>query len=235
MRKQRQEVYEQVGVAATCRGYNEYVRMFALTGSLEGKRIVDVAAGASSFTADCWSRGIDIRAVDPRYSLEPEAVLADARQEIETSTEKIRALAHRFDFSYYGNVDLHREGRLRSYARFAEDFTALGNEGRYVAGSLPALPFTDASFDLVLCSHFLFLYADQFGTEFHEQSVLEMIRLCRPGGEVRIYPLITLRWEPYPHLEPLLAAIRKAGGTPRLEQSQLPFIPGSSMLLVIDV
>ncbi|WP_127532505.1 class I SAM-dependent methyltransferase [Paenibacillus kobensis] len=235
MSEKRQEVYEQVGVAATCRGYDEYVRMFTLNGSLEGKSILDIAGGAASFTADCRSRGIDARAVDPRYGLDTEAVLADARQEIETSTDKIRAIAHRFDFSYYGNVDLHREGRLRSFARFAEDFTSPDKEERYIAGSLPALPFADGSFDLVLCSHFLFLYADQFGPEFHEQAVLEMIRLCRPGGEVRIYPLKSLQWEPYPHMEALFASIRKAGAAPFLAKSELPFIPGSSEMLVIQL
>ena len=209
--------------------------MFALPGGLEGKSIVDIAGGASSFAADCRSRGINAYAVDPRYALDADAMLADARQEIETSTDKLRSLEHRFDWSYYGSLELHREGRLRSFARFKDDFTALGKEERYITGSLPALPFEDGSFDLALCSHFLFLYADQFGPEFHEQAVLEMVRVCRPGGEVRIYPLKSLRWEPYPHMEALFAAIRKAGAAPRLEQSDLPFIPGTSELLVIEV
>jgi len=235
MSMQRQEVYEQAGVAATCRGFEEYKRMFDLPDSLEGKRILDIAGGASSYTADCCSRGIAALAVDPRYAYEPELVLADAREEIERSTEKLRSLAHRFDWSYYGNIDLHRAGRLESFHRFAADFSAADAKDRYKAGALPSLPCGNDSFDIVLCSHFLFLYADQFDASFHEQAVLDMIRVCRPGGQVKIYPLMSLRWEPYPHMDSLLAAISRTGAVPSLASSHLPFIPSSSKMLVINV
>lgn len=235
MSMQRQEVYEQAGVAATCRGFDEYKRMFDLPDRLEGKRILDIAGGASSFTVDCCSRGIDAQAVDPRYAYAPEIVLADAREEIETSTEKLRSLAHRFDWSYYGNIDLHRAGRLDSFQRFAADFAAADANNRYVAGALPSLPFANETFDIVLCSHFLFLYADQFDASFHERAVLDMIRICRPGGQVRIYPLKSLRWEPYPQMDSLLTAICSTGAVPSIEQSHLPFIPDSSKMLVINV
>ncbi|EFM12645.1 conserved hypothetical protein [Paenibacillus curdlanolyticus YK9] len=232
----KRDVYEQVGVAATCRGFEEYKRMFVLPDQLEHSRILDIAGGASSFTADCRSRGIDAIAVDPRYALEPELMLADGKQEIETSTEKLRALAHRFDWTFYGNIDLHREGRLRSFDKFAADYASSTAKGHYIAGSLPELPFESGTFDLVLCSHFLFLYAEQFDASFHERAVLEMMRLCRPGsGQVRIYPLMSLRWEPYAHMDRLLETIRRAGGRPRFERSQLPFMPGSEDLLVVEV
>ncbi|PWV99672.1 methyltransferase family protein [Paenibacillus cellulosilyticus] len=235
MSMNRQDVYEQAGVAATCRGYEEYQRMFDLPDQLEGKHVLDIAGGASSFTADCSGRGIYAQAVDPRYAYDPEIVLADAREEIETSTEKLRSLAHRFDWSYYGGIDQHRTGRLESFHRFAADYSAPDAKQRYIAGSLPALPFADRSFDLVLCSHFLFLYADQFDADFHERAVLDMIRICRPGGQVRIYPLLSLRWEPYPHMNRLLAAICNTGAVPSIEDSLLPFIPKSSKMLVVNV
>jgi ubiquinone/menaquinone biosynthesis C-methylase UbiE len=209
--------------------------MFDLPDQLEGKRVLDIAGGASSFTVDCSNKGIYAQAVDPRYAYAPEIVLADAREEIETSTEKLRSLAHRFDWSYYGNIDLHRAGRLESFHRFAADYSASDAKMRYVAGSLPQLPFENGSFDLVLCSHFLFLYADQFDASFHERAVLDMIRVCRPGGQVRIYPLKSLRWEPYPHMDSLLTAICNAGAVPSFENSLLPFIPNSSKMLVINV
>ncbi|GMK39632.1 hypothetical protein PCCS19_26860 [Paenibacillus sp. CCS19] len=235
MSMNQQDVYEQIGVAATCRGFEEYKRMFDLPDQLEGKRILDIAGGASSFTAECNSKGIPAMAVDPRYAYAPEIVLADARAEIETSTEKLRSLAHRFDWSYYGNIDQHRAGRLESFHRFAADFSASDASERYAAGALPELPYANQSFDLVLCSHFLFLYADQFDSSFHERAVLDMIRVCRPGGQVRIYPLLSLRWEPYPHMDSLLAAICSTGAAPSIEESLLPFIPNSSKMLVINV
>ncbi|MWC28900.1 class I SAM-dependent methyltransferase [Paenibacillus sp. MMS18-CY102] len=235
MSENKKEIYEQVGVAATCRGFEEYKRMFVLPDELGQSRILDIAGGAASFTADCHAQGIDAIAVDPRYALGPELMLADGKQEIETSTEKLRALSHRFDWTFYGNIDLHREGRLRSYDKFAADYALSTANSRYIAGSLPELPFETGTFDFVLCSHFLFLYAEQFDASFHERAVLEMMRLCRAGGQVRIYPLLSLRWEPYPHMDKLLEAIRQAGGRPRFERSQLPFMPGSEDLLAIEV
>jgi ubiquinone/menaquinone biosynthesis C-methylase UbiE len=106
---------------------------------------------------------------------------------------------------------------------------------RYVDGSLPLLPFEDHAFSLVLCSHFLFLYAEQFGFEFHKQSLLELMRVCKPGGEVRVYPLYSLGWKPYERMDELLAAVRANGGEPELLTSGLPFIPGSSQFLRIAI
>jgi hypothetical protein len=48
---------------------------------------------------------------------------------------------------------------------------------------------------------------------------------------VRIYPLHTLRYERYEHLDRLIEALQKDGVTAELLQSELPFIPGSRELL----
>lgn len=59
------------------------------------------------------------------------------------------------------------------------------------------------------------------------------MRVCRPGGTVRIYPLLSLAAEPYPELERLLGEIRAAGGRPDLKPSRLPFLPQSTHFLEI--
>jgi SAM-dependent methyltransferase len=160
-------------------------------------------------------------------------LIQEAREEIETSTNKLRGLAHRFDFSYYGDMDRHRAMREASLARFSADYTSHFGSERYTGASLPALPFADERFELVLCSHFLFLYGDQFDYEFHEQAVLELLRVCRPGGEVRNYPLVTLAFQPYPQLDELLAAAARTGASIRLMPTNLPFIPVSTQVLIL--
>jgi SAM-dependent methyltransferase len=228
--------YEQVGTAFTCRSFAEYVRMFALDEPFDPRgEVLDAAAGASSFTADAARRGFRAVAVDPRYRLPQEELFREARTEIDVSTAKLEGLQDLFDFSYYGNLDNHRAGREASLKRFMDDFAADGRDGsgRYVAGELPHLPFADDRFALVLCSHFLFLYGEHFDAEFHQRAVFELIRVCRPGGEVRIYPLVTLHFREYPHLDRLLEAVRRAGCSVRFQESKLPFIPGSHRLLVI--
>ncbi|TYP71138.1 class I SAM-dependent methyltransferase [Paenibacillus methanolicus] len=229
--------YAQVGVAMTCRGFDEYMRMFDLNeAQLAQGEVLDIAAGGASFTAELGARGFQVTALDPRYGLpEADAWINEARVEIETSTAKLDALAGQFDWTYYGDIGRHRAGRVASLQKFAEHLASEEGRSRYVAGALPELPFENDRFSLVLCSHFLFLYADQFGPDFHERAVSEMMRVCAPGGTVKIYPLLSLKWEPYPHLPHIMKAASRLGGTPELYRSKLPFIPGSEQGLQIKL
>jgi SAM-dependent methyltransferase len=228
--------YEQIGVAMTCRSFDEYVRMFDLQQSdLENGAILDVAAGGSSFTAEAIARGYSAFAVDPRYGAGIEEWIKEAKQEIETSTAKLAKVQNHFDWSYYGSLEQHRAGREASILRFAAHVMDPSSANHYKYGMLPELPFSDNQFSLVLCSHFMFLYADQFGYEFHIKAILELMRVCKPGGQIRIYPLITLNWEPYPKLEELMELISRHGGRAELLLSKLPFIPKSSHYLNIFV
>ncbi|GAA3401015.1 methylase [Paenibacillus hodogayensis] len=230
-----QQHYEQIGVAMTCRGYAEYERMFGLdAGTLERGAILDVAAGASSFAAEAKAKGADVRCADPRYAMTALQIGEEGYAEIETSTNKLERLAERFDWSYYGDSARHKAGRLRSLDLFIQDFNRPEARESYVPDALPNLSFADDRFSLVLCSHFLFLYGDQFDEAFHRDAVTELLRVCRPGGEVRIYPLLSLRWEPYPGLERLMRHLETLGASCELRKSALPFIPGSTDMLVID-
>jgi SAM-dependent methyltransferase len=228
--------YEQVGTALTCRSFEEYARMFAFGRPPEPPcAVLDAAAGASSFTAEAARRGLAAVAVDPRYGLPEDVLYEEARTEIDVSTAKLDGLRDLFDFSYYGSLENHRAGREASLEQFIADFAADRREGggRYVAGELPHLPFDDERFDLVLCSHFLFLYGEHFDYDFHEQAVLELLRVLRPGGEARIYPLVTLSFREYPHLDRLTDRVREAGCEVEFPESRLPFIPGSHRLMTI--
>jgi hypothetical protein len=229
--------YEQVGVAITCRNFDEYIKMFDLPeNELRAGEILDIAAGGSSFTADVRARGLKAVAADPRYAMEPDLLISEAEQEIAVSTKKLEQLTDQLDLTYYGDISKHRAAREDSLKRFAVHFSQ--EEARascYSAGSLPELPFADNRFSLVLCSHFLFLYEEQFDFSFHMRSVLEMMRICRPGGSIRIYPLMSLKWEPYPQLQQLLEVVRDNGGSAELFATKLPFIPGSEHGLLINV
>ncbi|WP_036710510.1 class I SAM-dependent methyltransferase [Paenibacillus pinihumi] len=225
--------YEQTGVAMTCRSFEEYERMFSLSAAdcFKGP-VLDIAAGASSFTAESRQRGMDAVATDPRYAMEPEDIAAEAAKEIEVSTSKLASLKDQFDWSYYGSIDRHRLGRLKSMNIFYADYVS-SRTNVYLPGSLPDLPFADDQFTMVLCSHFLFLYGDQKGVEFHMLALKEMLRVTRRGGSIRIYPLLNLRYEPYPQLEELLEAVRQFGGEPKTCPSSLSFIPDSTSYLKI--
>ncbi|TDF95836.1 methyltransferase domain-containing protein [Paenibacillus piri] len=223
--------YEQLGVAMTCRSFAEYVKMFALE-ELDSRQgpVLDVAAGASSFTAEANAKGLQAYAADPMYAMNEERIFAHGLNEIEVSTAKLAALRDIFDWSYYGTLEHHREMREQSLSRFIDDYRQHREKGRYVESGLPQLPFADNTFSLVLCSHFLFLYNEQFDYEFHLHAVRELLRVCRPGGQVRLYPLKSLQWDYYPHMDRLLEALKSEAKCQFME-SRLPFIPGSGELL----
>ncbi|MFC5531984.1 class I SAM-dependent methyltransferase [Cohnella yongneupensis] len=223
--------YPQTGVASTCRAYREYEAMFRLEeGDLRAGTVLDVAGGASSFTAHLRTLGIEAFAVDPFYEGVTEQVIADAEKEIEVSSAKIAANAASFDWSFYGSPEQHRQLREQSLQRFAADFRMEGGRKRYISAALPNLPFADDTFSLVVCSHFLFLYADSFDERFHAAAIDEILRVLKPGGQLRIYPLVSLKWEEISYLDRLIDGVSgKARAT--LISTGLPFTPRPSSLL----
>ncbi|MFC5703787.1 class I SAM-dependent methyltransferase [Cohnella faecalis] len=227
--------YPQVGVASTCRDYREYIAMFGLSDDdLRRGAVLDVGGGGSSFTAQLNAMGVEAVVADPLYAAATEEVLGIVRKEIDTSSAKLAANAGAFDWSFYGSPEKHRQLREQSYRAFAEDYAREDARRRYVPASLPRLPFEDGSFSLALCSHFLFLYgADpMFDEAFHLAALKELLRVVRPGGEVRIYPMVTLQWEPYPYLSALLDQIKEIA-IAKTSESSLPFTPVRSPVLTL--
>jgi hypothetical protein len=204
--------YEQQGVAMTCRSFMEYERMFMLEPQVLRKGpILDVAAGASGFTAESNARGYQARAVDPLYSLSASDIAERGKREIEEATRKLADVPHLYVSDFYGSMDNHRAIREISLARFVKDYQSFKDKGRYVEALLPDLPFPDDSFSLILCSHFLFLYEAQFDFDFHYRALKELIRICDKDGEVRVYPLVGFDGEPYREMDRLIDVLEQDG------------------------
>jgi ubiquinone/menaquinone biosynthesis C-methylase UbiE len=233
MNEQR-KYYEQAGVAMTCRSFTEYEKMFVLEKEiLDQGVILDIAAGASSFTATVKSKGLQAYAADPLYRKSIAEMAEYGRNEITISTDKLAKLTETFDWSYYGNIERHRENRLSSLDVFMEDYAKADAKATYYPSALPELPFATNTFSLVLCSHFLFLYQEQFDYAFHLNAIMEMYRVCQVGGQIRIYPVYDLKGMPYSYLEQLINHMKELGALVELRASQLPFLPGSTHFLNI--
>jgi hypothetical protein len=231
---EQKRVYEQVGVAMTSRSYAEYEKMFMLqTENLRGKRVLDVSGGASSFTTEARQLGILSEAADPLYEKTPEAIAEHGLQEIDLTAAKMEKLRDVYDWTYYGSAQKHSAGRVRSLKLFADDFSSRDAASRYHAACLPTLPFEDACFDLVLCSHFLFLYEEQFDFAFHQAAVHELLRVCKAGGEVRIYPLLNFHTVEYTKLSLLINELTNERYLVQKREASLPFLPNSHQYLCI--
>ena len=170
------------------RTLDEYTRYFALDlDRLRGQRVLDVAAGVSSFRAEASARGLDVTAFDLIYDWPSEEIARRCGPDLDQVLRDIGGLkTYKWDF--YRDTDNLRRLREQAYRAFLADF-ALHRGSRYIAGRLPKLPFGDRQFDLTLVSYLLLVYEDHFDYEFHRQSLLDLMRVTR--GEARLYPLVT--------------------------------------------
>ena len=163
------------------RSFEEYRQMFALDDADLQARILGCADGPASFNAEgtppwrqgrllrpsVWARDSQIRRrIDETY----ETILAQTRENLDE-----------FVWETFGTADELGVVRMRVMQDFLEDYEAGTAQGRYVEAGLPVLPFADHSFDLALCSHFLFLYSEQLTSTFHCVAITE---LCRIATEV---------------------------------------------------
>jgi hypothetical protein len=169
----------------TSRSFEEYAAFFDLDVDRLPDRVLDCCAGASSFVAGGCVRGVDAIAADPLY-INDEQILTDATTAGATGGSRLIA-AHqdRFSYAWYGSAQ--RRDTLRATA--AEIFREHRHRHpeRYIAASLPALPFADKASALALCSHLLFSWADRLDEQWHLDSLVE---LCRVAAEVRVFPLL---------------------------------------------
>jgi hypothetical protein len=113
---------------------------------------------------------------------------------------------------------------------FLADYACGSAQGRYVAASLPRLPFVSRQFDLALCSHFLFLYTDQLGSTFHRQAARELYRVA---GEVRIFPLLDLGRNLSPYVDAIVQDARQSGLEAEIRRVPYEFQRGGNEMLRI--
>jgi hypothetical protein len=113
-----------------------------------------------------------------------------------------------FVWGYFRDPDRLGECRLAAMRRFLADFEPGKRESRYVAASLPKLPFPGNQFSLALVSHLLFLYSEQLDLHFHTAAFEELLRVA---GEVRVFPLLDLDRQWSRHVGPVSEHLRRVG------------------------
>ena len=205
--------------------------MFALSEEDLGKRILGCADGPAAFNAVLSSRGGRVVSVDPIYAYSAEAI----RSRIVDTCETILREIHNHLDEYVWDAIRSPEdlGRVRMAAMdvFLEDFDRGMQQGRYVAASLPQLPFASHSCDLALCSHLLFTYSDHLSTAFHLDAVLEM---CRVAQEVRVFPILSTSGLISSHLAPVQDSLARRGYSTAIRTVPYLFQVGGNEMLVVS-
>jgi len=210
------------------RCYDEYVAMFSLSEEDLDKFILGCGDGPASLNVELGAQGGRIVSVDPIYAFNTAAIRQRIRETSDQVIEQTRLNRDEFVWSHIKSVQALGHIRMEAMNRFLEDFSK--RRSRYIAGELPNLPFRNFAFDLALCSHFLFLYSEQFTAEFHVQALKE---LCRIAKEVRVFPLLELGSERSRHLDGVIETLREDGYGCTIKIVPYEFQKGGNEMLVI--
>lgn len=212
------------------RSYDEYVAMFALAAADLAKPILGCGDGPAAFNATHTRQGGRIVSIDPLYAFDREAIADRIAVTRETVLAQTRANQAAFVWEQIPSVEALGELRMGAMQTFLDDYVGGRNAGRYVAASLPDLPFEADGFGLALCSHLLFLYSEQLDAAVHLEAIEAMLR---QAPEVRIYPLLTLAGAVSPHLAPVREALTARGRWHRLQRVAYEFQRGADSMLVV--
>jgi hypothetical protein len=204
--------------------------MFALSDSDLQLRILGCADGPAGFNAEMCKRGQFVFSCDPLYQFTAAQIGARIEETYEDVIRQTRQNQHQFNWSFIPSVEELGRIRLAAMRSFLADYDRGKATGRYVAAELPDLPFEAESFDLAVCSHFLFLYSDHLSLEFHRKAIQAM---CHVAAEARVFPLLNYNSEPSPWIEPLQEGLIEAGYEVSIQIVSYEFQKGGNRMLKV--
>ncbi|MCP4716445.1 MAG: class I SAM-dependent methyltransferase [Deltaproteobacteria bacterium] len=214
------------------RSFAEYEEMFALGENDLLQRILGCGDGPAGFNSVLTARGGRVVSADPLYCFSAAEIRGRIAATSPEVLEQARLNREEFVWDRIRSVEELERLRLGAMELFLSDYAAGLQHKRYREAALPRLPFADDSFDIALCSHFLFLYSEHFSEDFHVQSILE---LCRVAAEARIFPLLELGSRPSRHLEPVLDRLAREGCDVLIETVTYEFQKGGNKMLRVQI
>jgi len=214
------------------RSLDEYRQMFLLSETDLKSKILGCGDGPASFNAEMHQLSHRVVSADPIYALTGEQIRRAFDESHQTILKHCLDRPRNITWSYFSGPEHLGETRTQVMDRFLQDFPSGRQQQRYVARSLPHLEFPNRSFDLALCSHFLFLYSKRFSVEFHLQAIREM---CRVAREVRIFPLVRIDKKPKlsRHVKPVIRQLKKEGFDSEIIRTPYEFLRGGNTMLKI--
>ena len=152
----------------TNRAYDQYLSHFSLPEKeLEGRKVLDIGAGASTFISEVNERfgalGTVAVAMDPMY--------ASLGNSFEEFTHNI------------GEEKMNWKTMKGNTANEEQSYQQIKATQNKVSGSHQELPFADNSFDLVLANNSISQYKDRGITK---KALQEALRVANEHGEVRM-------------------------------------------------
>ncbi len=163
--RERETAYR---VPCSAMDYDSLITQFSFPQSVLGLRILDIGGGASNMTARLLELGADAYSIDPRYE-NPRRVYRDVE-------------------AYLSRGSLP-EGEIIGATQTMAEFrtSILSNPERYINGTMSALPFDDASVDLII-SNLAFSELLTRNIQALKRGASESYRVLKPGVELQVIP-----------------------------------------------
>lgn len=215
------------------RNLEEYQNMFQLSKEDLQSKILGCGDGPSSFNFEVTKLNGNITSIDPIYQFTKDEIQKRIDETLSVVSEQLKQNQNDFVWKNIKNVDELINIRLTAMSNFIKDYENGKEDKRYFHNELPKLSFENSSFDLVLSSHFLFLYSEHFDLQFHIDSILEMCRVSKK--EVKIFPLLDLKNQKSEYLEPILEILNDRSFETKIITTNYEFQKGANEMLTIKV
>jgi hypothetical protein len=214
------------------RNLAEYQAMFNLSADeLKTSRILGCGDGPASFNVEASALGADVISVDPVYQFSAEQIRSRIEAVSDTIEKQLSENRDHYLWTHFASPQALVEQRLATMDLFLADYADKQHTDRYQCQCLPDLDFDNDRFDLALCSHYLFLYSEHITEKAHLDAIHEMLRVA---GEVRIYPLVTLRSDISPHLQPVIRHFEQLPCHVQLKPVSYTFQKNATQMLLIS-
>ncbi len=182
-----------------CLTLSQYQTLFSLTPDDLTKKIIDFPARLNSFNAEMFQQNHLSVACDELY-MDPLKLKKFSQENLTIKANDAKTIQ-----------------------QFEQDFQHGFKENRYVAGTLPRLPFTNYQFDLLLSSFFFFFNEDDL-----DQCWNNLMEMLRVATEVRVAPLS----ENQAFLGPLMLKLQTHAFGIEVRSITVPNLTNSAMLRV---
>lgn len=218
-------------VALIGRTFDEYYSMFNLSNiDKEHDKILDAAAGISSFCCEAAARGYNVHACDRIYEMPAEDIFEKAKSDVSDVMGKMPKIAELYNWKRFCNVNELKSNRLTALGRFTEDYEK--NRENYSFCEFPESGFDKEEFAVTLSSHFLFMYDEMLGYEFHRETVYELLRIS--SKEVRIFPLVNLKGQRSPFVSKIVKEMFNKGYRISIDKVNYEFVKNGNEMLRIQ-
>jgi len=212
------------------RSRDEYIRMFSLSRADLKKRILGCGDGPASFNAQQAEAGYEVVSVDPIYAYNRDEIAKRIEETSEVVYQETELTKENYNWVVFKDTkDLCRV-REETMQRFLEDYETGKAEGRYVDCALPDVPEVNGTFDLALCSHFLFLYSEQVSRDVHLGTADVLMKLAK---EARFFPINDFYGNQSVYLSPVMELMKERGYHVSIEEVDYEFRKGMKHMLKI--